>query len=141
MLSPNLAFILVSELLFTGFGLVFNLNFVQSADLYALNNDSFEKFNKFLRILPGSTRTSPALLFMELPYPEPTWIFAFQHNTRVYSQNCTKLSYEYILWEDQLHLNDILLLMTTWLSSNSLVQIQSSIGFSLTFQKACYKQF
>ena len=66
MLSPNLAFILVSELLFTGYGLVFNLNFVQSADLCALNNDSFEKFSNFLRKLPGSTLTGPALFFMEL---------------------------------------------------------------------------
>ena len=121
MLSPNLAFILVSELLFTGYGLVFNLNFVQSADLYALNNDSFEKFNNLLSILPGSTRSGPALFFIELPNPEPTWIVAFQHNTRLYQQNCTKLSYGYMLGEDQLHLNDILLLMTKLLSSNSVI--------------------
>ena len=43
MLSPNLAFILFSEQWFTVYGLVSNLNFVQFADLSALNDAGSKK--------------------------------------------------------------------------------------------------
>ena len=49
------------------YGLVFNLNFVKSSDLSALNNARSEKFNNFLFTLSYSTRTDPS--FSEITWP------------------------------------------------------------------------
>ena len=52
--SPQLAFTLLSEQLFTVYGLVFDLNFVQSADLSALSNLRM----RFIVIICPSTNNS-----------------------------------------------------------------------------------
>ena len=54
-----MAFILFSEQLVTVFGLVFNLNFIQSDDLSGLNNAGSKKSNNFCShcpILPEPTQ-------------------------------------------------------------------------------------
>ena len=83
MLSPNLTYILFSEQWFTVYGLVFNLNVVQSTDLSALDNagSSSKKFNAVLFTLPDFTRTVPTQFYLKLPDPDPTCIFASRHNT------------------------------------------------------------
>ena len=63
-LSPNMAFILFSELSFIVYGLVLNLHFVLSADLSALNNAGSKNF-----------------VCLKLPDPDPICIFASRKNT------------------------------------------------------------
>ena len=83
MLSPNLTYILFSEQWFTVYGLVFNLNVIQSTDLSALDNagSSSKKFNVVLFTLSDFTRTDPTQFYLKLPDPDPTCIFASRHNT------------------------------------------------------------
>ena len=52
---------------------IFNLNLIRSADLSAFNNDSFKKFKQ-------PTATDPSLFIPEIPDPDLTCIFGFQHS-------------------------------------------------------------
>ena len=52
---------------------IFNLNFIRSADLSAFNNDGFKKFKQ-------PTATDPSLFIPEIPDPDLTCIFGFQHS-------------------------------------------------------------
>ena len=79
MLSPNLAFILFSEQWFSVNGLVFNLNFVQSAALSALNNVGSKKCNKFMFTLTDSTRTDPVFYVITWPGPDLQFFYSTQH--------------------------------------------------------------
>ena len=70
MLSPNQAFILFDEQSFTVYRLVFNLNFVQSADLSAFNKAGIKEIQQF------SLHYRPDLIFSAI-------IYASQHNTMI----------------------------------------------------------
>ena len=52
---------------------IFNLNFIRSADLSAFNNDGFKKFKQ-------PTATDPSLFIPEIPDPDLTCVFGFQHS-------------------------------------------------------------
>ena len=107
MLSPNLAFILFSEQWLSVNGLVFNLNFVQSAALSALNNVGIKKCNNFMFTLPDSTRTDPTRFFMQLPDPDPTCNFSTRHNTnKIITLSC--------MWHTW-----VMKINRSWVSSNS----------------------
>ena len=73
MLGPNLVFILFSKPSFMIYGFVFNLNFAQSADLYALIilvlRNSTIAYLHYRTILNG-----PTLFFLKLSDPNPTCI-------------------------------------------------------------------
>ena len=47
MLNPNIAYILFFEQWYTVYGLVYNLNFVQFADISALNDACSKEFNNW----------------------------------------------------------------------------------------------
>ena len=82
MVSPNLDFILFSEQWFTVNGLVSNLNFVQFADLSALNNAGSKKYNNFFVHITRFYPNRPDPIFFRLPDPEPSCIFSTRHNTK-----------------------------------------------------------
>ena len=55
-------------------------NFLQSADLYALNNAGSKECNNFLFSLPNSTRTNPIVSGITRPGPD-LYLFSIRRNT------------------------------------------------------------
>ena len=131
MLSPNLAFILFPEQWLSVNELVFNLNFVQSAALSALNNVGSKKCNNFMFTLPDSTRTDPTRFFMQLPDPDPTCNFSTRHNTNWLSvSGISKIMHCGILYTLYQRL-DIHLVLTLLLKPASLVWVKQGSAIFL----------